>query len=117
MKQTVKTIKKKGDTDSPGHLVLETTFEIGQEIDLLYYIQQKPAQSRGYISAFQPGGHTAVSRFLITDILASTMTTPPCVMIELKALDPKFYLRYPVERYMLLPESEVLKHLCRAADA
>ena len=117
MKQTVKTMKKKGDTASPDHLVLETAFEIGQEIDMLYYIHQKPAQSRGYVSAFQPGGHAAVSRFLITDILASTMTTRPCVMIELKALDPKFYLRYPVEHCTLLPESEVLKYLCRAADA
>ena len=117
MKQTVKTMKKKGDTASPDHLVLETAFEIGQEIDMLYYIHQKPAQSRGYISAFQPGGRAAVSRFLITDILASTMTTPSCVMIELKDLDPKFYLRYPVERCTLLSESEVLKHLCRTADA
>ena len=117
MKQTVKTMKKKGDTASPDYLVVETAFEIGQEIDLLYYIHQKPAQSRGYVSAFQPGGHAAVSCFLITDILASMLTTPPCVMIELKALDPKFYLRYPAERCILLPENEVLKHLGRAADA
>ena len=111
MKQTVKTIKKKGDTASPDHLVFETAFEIGQELDLLYYIHQKEVQNNGYVSAFQPDGHAAVSRFLITDILVSTLTAPPCVMIELKAMDPQFYLRYPVEHCTLLTESEVLLHL------
>ncbi len=113
MKQTVKTIKKRGDTASPDHLEVESAFAVGQEISMVYFIHSKADQNKGYISALQENRKPAVGRFVVTDLLVSTLPTPPVIMIELKALDTAFSLRYPAERVMLVEEAVVLKHMCR----
>ena len=111
MRQKVKTLKRKEDHHLHDEIYVDSDFTPGQEITLQYYLHRKISPRDRYISAFEPDDQTVIGRFMVQALFANMLTAPPCVMLELKALDPQFFLRYPVERIMLLSEAEVYANL------
>lgn len=111
MKQKVKTLKKQWDHHLPDEIYIESDLSVNQELHLQYYLHRKASPYKGYISAFEPDDQAVVGRFAVRALYANMLTAPPCVMVELEALEPRFFLRYPVERIFLLSEQEVLEKL------
>lgn len=112
MRQKVKTLKKQDDHHIPDEIYVDSGFIAGQEIFMQYYLHRKISPRESYISAFEPDDQTVIGRFMVREVFANMLTAPPCIMLELQALDPQFFLRYPVERIMLLSEAEVYCKLC-----
>lgn len=109
MKQKVKTLKKQGSNQLPDEIYIDCDLSAGQELHLQYYLHRKASPHKGYISAFEPDDQAVVGRFIVRELYANMLTAPPCVMVELEAMDPRFFLRYPVERLLLLSEKEVME--------
>lgn len=109
MKLKVKTLKKQVDHHLPNEIYIDSDLSVGQELYLQYYLHRKASPHKGYISAFEPDDQAAVGRFIVRELYANMLTAPPCVMVELEAQDPRFFLRYPVERILLLSEQEVME--------
>jgi len=118
MKQKVKTLKKQGDHHLPDEIYIDSDLSAGQELHLQYYLHRKASPHKGYISAFDPDDQAAVGRFIVRELYANMLTAPPCIMVELEAQDPRYFLRYPVERILLLSEQEVIEKLqvCTASE-
>lgn len=105
MKQTIRVIRPKGDLSSPDHIEVDCAFAIGQEHVLPYQIHPRRHSKFGYISAFLPGGYPALGKFVVRDLSVFLQNGVPKVLVELEALDPQFFCRYPEERKILLQET------------
>lgn len=111
MRQKVKTLKRKDAHHIPDEIYVDSDFAPEQVLTMQYYLHRKISPRDRYISAFEPDDQTVIGRFMVRELFANMLTAPPCVMLELQALDPQFFLRYPVERIMLLSEAEVFANL------
>ena len=104
MKQTIRIIKQKNDLSSPDSIEMDCAFTVGQELALPYYMHPSRSPKSGFISAFQPGGYSALGRFVVRELSAFLQNGVPKVVVELEALDPQFFCRYPTERKTLIME-------------
>ena len=114
MKQTICVIKQKNDVSSPDSIEADCDFIVGQEHILPYNIHPFRYPKVGFISAFQPGGYPAFGRFVIRNLSAFLNNGTPEVLVELEALDPQFFCRYPTERKTIMKEQKLRELISQA---
>ena len=114
MKQTIRIVKQKNDISSPDSIEVDCDFKVGQEHILPYNIHPFRYPKTGFVSAFQPGGYPALGRFVIRELSAFLNNGTPEVLVELEALDPQFFCRYPTERKILIKEQKLRELISQA---
>ena len=115
MTKMLKAIHANTAISQPMYLPADTAFSIGDILEFSYFVREPSSSRSDYQSAFLPKGREVPGHFLVSDLFVCTVPQKSCVFVELTALDPHFRMLYPVERVMLLAESELLSRLRKPA--
>lgn len=107
MKQFIRIVKQKNDSTAPDNIEVDCDFVVGQELTLSYNLHLLRHPKFGFISAFQPGSYPALGQFAVRDLSVFLNNGIPEVLVELEALDPQFFCRYPTERKTIMKEQKL----------